>query len=128
MAIKPYDRYNELTDVHWDDPNVQDLMRKIKQLSIEQRDGKPSRKLILSQLNDLTGTSLTAFQAADDGEGNLVLVGAVPLNIGETFLVQTVPDPRFPASSRLCTVRHCRHGQRAEEQSEEVYVSYLNCK
>jgi hypothetical protein len=125
MFMDPWDKYSELPEVNWDDPAVQNMMREVEQLSLDRRRGKAPKKLLLSKVHGHTGPLLQALEAADDGDGNLILVCTVRLDIGEAFVVQTLSTPTFPASSRICTVRQCREGQRADEQGRSVYVSFL---
>lgn len=119
--------YYQNPDVRWDDPRIQDLMRRAESLSIDQRGSNSPQAVLISPNWSLASAALPGVLMDDDGVGQLTIVTSVAFAINDPIVVEKPRVHPYSPELILCTVSDCRPGQRAEDQGK-IFVSHLAYK
>ena len=119
--------YYQNPDVRWDDPRIQDLMRRAESLSIDQRGSNSPQAVLISPNWSLASAALPGVLMDDDGVGQLTIVTSVAFAINDPIVVEKPRVHPYSPELILCTVSNCRPGQRAEDQGK-IFVSHLAYK
>lgn len=124
MTSNTNNPYYQNPDIRWDDPRIQDLMRRAENLSIDQRGGNSPQAVLIRPDWSHTSASLPGVLTDDDGVGQLTIVTSIAFAINDSIVVEKPRVHPYSAESILCTVSDCRPGQRAEDRGK-IFVSHL---
>lgn len=111
-------------DVDWNDPKLNELLKKTDGLSIDNRSQLPGTqvKIRIASGWEASGADKPALLVAEV-DGALVLVTRFPLPHGGD--VQVIGLPGGGQQTRWAVVADEREGQRVEDQGQDLFLSWL---
>lgn len=122
---KTLDPNNELVEVNWDDPRVQQLLKKSEGLRLDGRGSYRQRPVRLWCSWQSAGTARRALLAGESGAGVFTVLTDFPLERGQPVALELQPGNAQVTGRQLCKVINCRAGNRAEDGGRQVYVVRL---
>ncbi len=125
MSGQAKDPTSRLVDVDWNDPKLQDLLKKTESLRLDNRGMFKTRRVLLRRSWHSSGEAGEVLLVADPGGGRLTVLADFPLDRGDPVTIDKQLAGNTEAGILLCEVVGCRRGNRPEDAGRKVFVIEL---
>nr|WP_288120847.1 hypothetical protein [Thiomonas sp.] len=122
MSHGAKDPTSRLVDVDWNDPKLQELLKKTESLRLDNRGMFKARRVLLRRSWHPSGAASEVLLVADPGGGKLTVLADFPLDRGDPVTLDKELAGNAEAGILLCEVVGCRRGSRPEDAGREVFV------
>ena len=117
----PEDIYSKSVDVDFDDPRIQELMRKTEALRLDQRGQQPTRAVLIRPARDPQGKTTVCTQIGEENAGQVILASSQLLAAGEDVVLYRREDNQ----GGIYRVQTSRPGRRQEDAAQNIFITYL---
>ena len=114
------DIYSKSVDVDFDDPRVQELMRKTETLRLDQRGQLPTRPVLIRRASDLHDLGTPGVQIGKEDAGLVVLAAGQIFAVGEDLLLYCKGD----GQGGIYRAETSRPGRRQEDAAQNIFITY----
>ena len=122
MNSQAKDPTSRLVDVDWNDPKLQELLKKTENLRLDNRGMFKARRVLLRRSWHPSGAASEVLLVADPGSGRLTVLTDFPLDLGDPVTIDKELASNTEAGILLCEVVGCRRGNRPEDAGRKVFV------
>ncbi len=122
MSGKPQDPTNKLVDVDWEDPRLQELLKKTESLRLDNRGTFQPRRILLRRGWHDSATAEIATLAAEHSDGRLTLITDFPLERGDPVMIDKNATAIAHPQYILAEVTDCRRGSRPGDDGSLVFI------
>lgn len=122
MNSQAKDPTSRLVDVDWNDPKLQELLKKTENMRLDNRGMFKARRVLLRRSWHPSGAASEVLLVADPGSGRLTVLTDFPLDLGDPVTIDKELASNTEAGILLCEVVGCRRGNRPEDAGRKVFV------
>lgn len=119
---------NETLEVDWEDPKLQELLKKSEGLRLDGRGAFKQRPVQLWMSAQAGGVARDGRLVGDTGKGVLTVLAGFPLERGMPVSLGIPANGSAAVGRQVCQVLDCRLGNRTEDKGRKVYVIHLKTR
>jgi hypothetical protein len=114
-------------NVNWDDPRLNDLLKKVDGWNIDNRTNQPPQEVqVRIACGWNAGEASKPALLISESDGLMVLATRLPLPHGEE--VEVSSQAGVPSRIRWGTVVEERQGRRASDREQDLYLNWLRIR
>ncbi len=116
----PSDIYTKSVEVDFDDPRIQELLRKTESLRLDQRGQLATRAALVRRAADPHDPGVGATQIGPETAGRIILAAEQMFAPGEDLVLHFRGEGR----GGIYRVETSRPGRRQEDAAQHIFITY----
>ena len=116
----PKDIYAQSVEVDFDDPRIQELLRKTETLRLDQRGQLATQAVVVRRAADPHDPGVGAMQIGREAAGRIILAAGQMFAPGEDLMLHFRGEGR----GGIYRVEASRPGRRQEDAAQHVFITY----
>ena len=117
----PDDLYMKSVEVDFNDPRIQELMRKTEALSLDRRGQQSLQNVLVRPTWNPAEAGVAAVQIGEEAEGQVTLAASQSFAVGDDLLLHR----QAGGPGGVYRVEASRPGRRQEDAAQSLFITHL---